>query len=122
MFNIALNIALIPVIGLKGSALATTLALTLQAIMTELAARHLLVVPRPRPSTWLFAIGGTVFALAAIALPTSGMWMEARALVSLLCATLVVMMMRRMPLTKAKPIDIVDVPAEELIREEISSI
>jgi O-antigen/teichoic acid export membrane protein len=83
--NIALNIALVPVLGIEGSALGVLLSYTLLYALLAVAARRVDELPAPRPAlvAQLFAAG--VAALAVTRLPVGGVFLAVRLAVGLAC-------------------------------------
>jgi O-antigen/teichoic acid export membrane protein len=83
--NIALNIALVPLLGIEGSALA---ALASYAFLHALLARAVSRddrLPRPRTTLIVRLVAGAGIALVACRLPTTAPFLAARLVVALAC-------------------------------------
>jgi O-antigen/teichoic acid export membrane protein len=83
--NIALNVLLLPVLGIAGAALATVLAFVFQALLLRVAL--LGRVPWPAPAVDAVAVMLACTALAALstALPQSAAWNTGRFVVAVAC-------------------------------------
>lgn len=100
--NILLNFLLIPVLGITGSAVATVLAFTMQAVMTHLAARRFLDLPRTPLRTWAVLTTGVVVALATVLAPKAGTWTELRIALGVLCVGWFLVMLRKPTLERGR--------------------
>jgi O-antigen/teichoic acid export membrane protein len=86
--NVAANFALIPILGLRGAAVATVIAYVLQALALRAFAQRLRDVPWRRRA-FVEACVLTVGAVAAgVVLPTGGAWLALRAAAALALAAL----------------------------------
>lgn len=81
--NIGLNLALIPVFGLEGAAVATVLAYGLLALLTRRAARHLALVPASTRALLTAAAWAGTGTTASLVLPADGIWLAVRTLAAL---------------------------------------
>ncbi len=101
--NIALNIALVPALGIRGSALAIVLSYCLLHVLLVLPARRAEGLPLPHVGL-AGAIGlAAVVALAATRLPVGGPYLLVRLVVALSCLGSVVVMMRRLVVPRGAP-------------------
>ena len=83
--NIGLNFVFIPLMGIAGSALATTVALALQACVTARASARLLPsVHMPIRAIAISAVGGALM-LLTVRLPQAGFWLNLRLAAGALC-------------------------------------
>jgi O-antigen/teichoic acid export membrane protein len=74
-FNILLNLALVPLIGLTGSALATFLAYLLHAVILQWQTHRLIAIPWRYASLRRSAVLAGSAVVAGGLLPSSGMWL-----------------------------------------------
>lgn len=95
-FNIGANLVLVPIIGIEGSAVSTSLAFLLLQLLTMIFAHR--VQPLRRQPIGLLAISAAAVAVAisCTALPTSGVFAAARAVLTLGCIATVVLLLRQL--------------------------
>jgi O-antigen/teichoic acid export membrane protein len=97
--NIVLNIALVPLLGIEGSALAIALSYCLLYGLLALAARLAGALPLPRAALVAEVCAAGAMALAVTRLPVGGGFLVVRLAVGLVCLAVVVAMMRRIVAT-----------------------
>jgi O-antigen/teichoic acid export membrane protein len=85
--NIALNIALVPLLGIEGSALAALASYALLHALLARAASRDDRLPRPRTTLIIKLAVGAAIALAATRLPTTAPFLAARLVIALGCLT-----------------------------------
>ena len=83
--NIALNIALVPVLGINGSALGVLLSYALLYVLLALAARRVEELPAPRPALVVQLCLAGIVALAVTRLPVGGAFLALRLAGGLAC-------------------------------------
>jgi O-antigen/teichoic acid export membrane protein len=93
--NIALNIVMVPFLGITGSAIATVLSLALLARLTRPPADSGLKVPGISRMTRAIIGGGVAATLLMAVLPTSPWWLAVRLMVGAGAALAFVLLMRR---------------------------
>jgi O-antigen/teichoic acid export membrane protein len=76
--NIVLNIALIPSLGLAGSALATAVAFSLQALLARVALSRRVLLPQPTLGVVALVGAGCAVAGLSTLAPSSGGWLLVR--------------------------------------------
>ena len=82
LVNVGANLALVPVLGLVGAAVATVISYALQATLVGVAARRLGSVPwRVRAFIEASVVSGSAVAVAAV-VPARGAWLGVRAAVA----------------------------------------
>lgn len=80
--NLALNILLVPTLGITGSALATLLCYGLVAALLMIAAVRAMRLPRPSPSLLAKVIGAIVISIGSTQLPTGGLFLAVRVVIA----------------------------------------
>ncbi len=93
--NIALNIVMVPFLGITGSAIATVLSLALLARLTRPSAESGLQVPGVSRRNRAIIGGGVAATLLMAVLPTSPWWLAIRLIVCAGAALAFVLLMRR---------------------------
>ena len=93
--NIVLNIALVPALGIRGSALAVLASYGLLHALLALAARRAQGPPLPRAGLVGEVCLAAAAALVATRLPVGGAFLAARLVVALACVAVVIVLMRR---------------------------
>jgi len=96
LVNIGLNLALVPVWGINGSALATTLTYSVLASGMALLSRRLLVLPRPPLVLWGQLIAAVAVILASYAIPAHGIWIWVRLAGVVVCTVIAARTVRRL--------------------------
>ena len=76
--NVALNLALVPHLGINGSALATTVSYTVLAMAMAALSRLLLPLARPPARLWGALLAAEAGVLASGRLPVHGPWLVVR--------------------------------------------
>lgn len=76
--NVALNLALVPHLGINGSALATTVSYTVLAMAMAALSRLLLPLARPPARLWGALLAAEAVVLASGRLPVHGPWLVVR--------------------------------------------
>ena len=76
--NVALNLALVPHLGINGSALATTVSYTVLAVAMAALSRLLLPLARPPVRLWGALLAAEAVVLASSRLPVHGPWLAVR--------------------------------------------
>ncbi|MGH2880356.1 MAG: lipopolysaccharide biosynthesis protein [Solirubrobacteraceae bacterium] len=92
--NIALNIVMVPLLGITGSAIATVLSYALLARLTRPPVRSGLRVPGMSRQSAILIGGGLALALGMAALPTSNTWLAIRLAVCCAAALAFVLLLR----------------------------
>jgi len=93
--NIALNVVMVPFLGITGSAIATALSFVLLARLTRPPAESGLQVPGVSRLTGAIIGGGVAATLSVAALPASPGWIDVRLAVCALAALAFGLLMRR---------------------------
>jgi O-antigen/teichoic acid export membrane protein len=83
--NIALNVALVPVLGIAGSALATLIAFSVQAALQRLAVPRVPRWPRIQPSLTLAVVAAAVAGGLSVLVPQTPAWNAGRFALALAC-------------------------------------
>jgi O-antigen/teichoic acid export membrane protein len=96
LINIGLNLALVPHLGINGSALATLITYALLAAGMATASRRLLALKRPPVGLWAELIGAIAIVLATRYLPTHGFWLVVRIGGATVCAVWAVTTLRQL--------------------------
>ncbi len=76
--NIGLNVVMVPLFGITGSAIATVLSYALLARLTRPPARAGLRIPGTSLQSGAIITGGLAVTLAMVALPTAAAWLAIR--------------------------------------------
>ncbi len=92
--NIGLNLVMVPLLGIIGSAIATVLSLALVARLTRPPASSGLRVPRASRQLGLIIAAGVAATLAMAALPTSPLWLAIRVAACLAAVLTLIPLMR----------------------------
>jgi O-antigen/teichoic acid export membrane protein len=92
--NIGANIALVPVLGIEGSALSTSLAFLLLQILTTVFAHRVQRLRHPPLELLALSAAAVGVAFSCTALPASGVFAVARALLTLGCVATVIVLLR----------------------------
>jgi len=93
--NVGLNIILVPLIGITGSAIATVVSFLLLARLTRQPAGSGLKVPGISPFLGALILAGAGATLALGALPSTRLWLAIRLAVCVVAALTLVLLMRR---------------------------
>ncbi len=93
--NIGLNIVMVPLLGITGSAIATVLACGLLARLTRPPARSELQIPAVSPRLGAIIDSGVAFTLLIALLPTSSGWLAVRLAVCAAAVFAFVLLIRR---------------------------
>jgi O-antigen/teichoic acid export membrane protein len=96
VFNIGANIALIPVLGIEGSALSTTLGFLLLQVLTMVFAHRVQRLRPPPVELLALSAAAVVVAISCTVLPSSGVFAVARAALTLGCIAGVVLLLREL--------------------------
>jgi O-antigen/teichoic acid export membrane protein len=105
LVNIGLNLALVPVWGINGSALATTLTYCVLASGMALLSRRLLVLPRPPLKLWAELIAAVAVILATYLIPAGGFWGLVRIAGVAVCAAIAVRTVRQLQKSGAAEVE-----------------
>jgi len=95
VFNIVLNLALVPTLKIEGSALATVLAFTAQALVARLLLRRDVVISFPPLRQLSSVLLGVLLAWLSTTLPSHGLWIGVRCLAGALLAVVVYVVLFR---------------------------
>ncbi len=96
LLNIGLNLALVPHLGINGSALATLITYSLLAAGMATVSRPLLALPRPARGLWPLLVLAIGVVLASRYLPIHGLGLAARGAGTILCCAWAVIVLRRL--------------------------
>ena len=105
LVNIGLNLALVPVWGINGSALATTLTYCVLASGMALLSRRLLVLPRPPLKLWAELVAAVAVILATYLIPAGGVWGLVRLAGVAVCAVIAVRTVRQLQKSGAAEVE-----------------
>ncbi len=94
ILNIALNVALVPVLGIEGSALATLVAFFLLTMLTTIFAHRIERLRALPVELMAISTAAVAVALACALVPSTGIFAVARALLTLACIAALVMLLR----------------------------
>ncbi|MBV8461897.1 MAG: oligosaccharide flippase family protein [Acidimicrobiales bacterium] len=101
LVNIDLNLALVPRMGINGSALATLITYGLLAMGMATVSRHLLPLARPRIGLWAQLLGATGLVLASQTVPIGVPWVGLRLVGSAVCLVWALTILRKLQLQGA---------------------
>jgi O-antigen/teichoic acid export membrane protein len=93
--NIGLNIAMVPSLGITGSAIATVVSYLLLARLTRQPSNSGLHVPGISPVLGALVLGASALTLALGVVPSAHMWLDIRLLLSVACLLTLVFLLRR---------------------------
>jgi O-antigen/teichoic acid export membrane protein len=111
LLNIGLNLALVPSLGINGSALATLITYAVLATGMALVSRPLMALPRAARGLWVLLAAAMGFTLATRYLPIHGLGLALRSLGTVLCGAWAIVVLRR--LQGAEASEPADPPSED---------
>lgn len=103
LVNIALNLALVPVIGIEGSALATLAAYTAMMIAVHVASRRTLVLRRPPVRLTAGCVAAVAVGALSTAAPITVAFAAARVVATLVCMFAFVVLLMRIVAPEREP-------------------